>query len=385
MTCKFISRSYSSPHPQRQVVQRASIFNLHLNSLYKAQLWLCFIHFPFDHHTVPSLPIFSILPSLCLSILPPFFFPPCTEPIFFSCMPPPPISIVSISSCSSVLLDLLWFFPLSLSPSLTLSLFHSLCFHLGDSSVHAASNLSHCLSGCSVYALCDSLFLSSFLSAVLHCIPRLSSAHISISPHSRSLFLFLYLRLSHPMRSYPCCALLRSAPLFGKILYSLIFFRARAECTSATGGRGIWHSWCSRFDLPWIFFGSVWAGEEERAGKDEKRGRKLLRWELHVLVEVKASWWWWWWSRWLGLVADGCPSRVMPWDLRAFRQLELETLSHFCPPSGATLILVPGETAGHQWVNREEWTPWTSWMHHGHWTGPSENCAMQPSYHLYAC
>ncbi|XP_029685699.1 transient receptor potential cation channel subfamily M member 3 isoform X11 [Takifugu rubripes] len=32
---------------------------------------------------------------------------------------------------------------------------------------------------------------------------------------------------------------------------------------------------------------------------------------------------------------------VMPWDLYALWQLELETFSHFCPPSGATLILVP--------------------------------------------
>lgn len=59
----------------------------------------------------------------------------------------------------------------------------------------------------------------------------------------------------------------------------------------------------------------------------------------------------------VAVLVDGCPSRVMPWDLRAFRQLELETLSHFCPPSGAALILVPGKAAGHQWLHREEWAP----------------------------
>ncbi|KAK5932919.1 hypothetical protein CgunFtcFv8_004588 [Champsocephalus gunnari] len=42
------------------------------------------------------------------------------------------------------------------------------------------------------------------------------------------------------------------------------------------------------------------------------------------------------------VVFDGCPSWVMPWDLRASRQLELETLSLFCPPCGAALIQVPG-------------------------------------------
>lgn len=281
LTCEFLSRSYSPPQPQSQVAQCASIFKLHLNSLYKAQPWLRFIHFPFYHHTVPSLPIFSILLSLC--VFPSFLFfyfsflfcsPPCTEPTSFSCMAPPPISIVSISSCSSVLLDFNWFSPLSLSLSsspsfsLTLSFFHSLCFHLGDSGVHAASNLSHCLSGCSVYALCDSLFLSSLLSAVLHCIPRLSSAHISISPHSRSLF---PLPLPASLSPYALFSLLCIAALCSAVWENTLpshFFRARAECTSATGGRGIRCSWSSRFDFPWIPWICVsWRGGEGRKGR----------------------------------------------------------------------------------------------------------------------
>lgn len=56
-------------------------------------------------------------------------------------------------------------------------------------------------------------------------------------------------------------------------------------------------------------------------------------------------------------VVDGFPSMVMPWDWRAFRCLELETLSHFCPPSGAALILVPGNATRHQWLRSEEWAP----------------------------
>jgi len=59
----------------------------------------------------------------------------------------------------------------------------------------------------------------------------------------------------------------------------------------------------------------------------------------------------------VAIVVDGYPSRVMPWDLGAFRLLELEILSLFCPPSGAALILVPGKAAGHQWPHREEWAP----------------------------
>lgn len=59
----------------------------------------------------------------------------------------------------------------------------------------------------------------------------------------------------------------------------------------------------------------------------------------------------------VAVVADGCPLRVMPWDSCAFWQLELEILSCFCPPSGAALILVPGEAPGHQWQQCEEWTP----------------------------
>lgn len=57
------------------------------------------------------------------------------------------------------------------------------------------------------------------------------------------------------------------------------------------------------------------------------------------------------------LVVDGFPSMVMPWDSRAFRRSELETLSHFGPPSGAALILVPGTATGHQRLRSEEWAP----------------------------
>lgn len=57
------------------------------------------------------------------------------------------------------------------------------------------------------------------------------------------------------------------------------------------------------------------------------------------------------------VVVDGFPSMVMPWDWRAFRRSELETLSHFCPPSGAALILVPGKATRHQWLRSEDWAP----------------------------
>lgn len=134
--------------------------------------------------------------------------------------------------------------------------------------MHAASNLSHCLSGCSVYALCDSLFLSSLLSAVLHCIPRLSSAHISISPHSRSLF---PLPLPASLSPYALFSLLCIAALCSAVWENTLpshFFRARAECTSATGGRGIRCSWSSRFDFPWIPWICVsWRGGEGRKGR----------------------------------------------------------------------------------------------------------------------
>ncbi len=385
-TCKSVSRSCCSPLLQHQAVWCAFISMLCLNSLYKRECWLHFTHFPFDHHTVPHCISFLSCRSLhlalsfCLSL-----FSPCIAPLFFpmrrsSLFLFHPILKGLISACSSIALDLILFllihtFSLSLHVFLPVSL--SLSFSpLGDSSVHAASNLSHCLSGCSVYALCATLLFFP-LCAILHCPALLLSPLISISPPSLSLFfLFLYLPFFHTTHSHLCYALLRSAPFFGKILFTLAFFCARAEYTPASGGRGFRCS-CSRFDLPWTLW--ICVGQRETAWRE-----KGVSGQRAAQVRASAAWG----SKGFKVVAvlvDGCPSWVMPWDLRAFRQLELETLSYFCPPSGAVLILVPGKATGHQWLHREEWAPWTNWMHHGHSTGPSESCAMQPSCHLYAC
>lgn len=57
------------------------------------------------------------------------------------------------------------------------------------------------------------------------------------------------------------------------------------------------------------------------------------------------------------VVVDGFLSMVMPWDSCAFRRSELETLSHFGPPSGAALILVLGKATRHQWLRSEERAP----------------------------
>lgn len=119
---------------------------------------------------------------------------------------------------------------------------------------------------------------SSPLSSVLCCTAFL----VSPLPTSPSLLilvlfsLFLYLHLSHPMRSSPCCALLRSAPLFGKILYHLIFFAPELsalqllveEELDAHGAPGL---------TSLGFLGSVWAGEEERAGREGERGQKAAQ------------------------------------------------------------------------------------------------------------
>lgn len=194
-------------------------------------------------------------------------------------------------------------------------------------------------------ALLSSPLLSPMRYTAPHCTARLSSPHISISPPSLSLFfLFFYLHPSHSTRSYLCCALLRSAPLFGEIPYTLGFFRARAAYTPAPGGRGFRCSWCTRFGLPW----TLWICVGQRGGGGRESGQRAAQvrsaWRSKGFKVVAAV-----------VVVDGCPSRVMPWDLRAFRQSELETLSHFCPPSGAALILVLGKAARHQWLHREEW------------------------------
>lgn len=180
----------------------------------------------------------------------------------------------------------------------------------------------------------------------LHCTARLSSPLLT-SPSLLLLslfFIFLYLHPSHTTRSYLRCALLHSAPLFGKILYTLGFFAPELstlqllveEDSDASGAPGLAYLG---------LFGSEGEGREE-----EESGQKA--------AQVRAS------SAWgskgskvVAVVLDGFPSMVMPWDLRAFRQLELETLSHFSPPSGAALILVPGKATGQQWHHREEWAP----------------------------
>lgn len=46
------------------------------------------------------------------------------------------------------------------------------------------------------------------------------------------------------------------------------------------------------------------------------------------------------------VVVDGFPSMVMPWDSRACRRSELETLSHFCPPERGSVD--PGAGGSHQ-------------------------------------
>lgn len=139
-----------------------------------------------------------------------------------------------------VLEQLCWS-PFTLSPSLPLSLFHSpsLCSsHLGDSSMHAAANLSRCLSGCCVSLLCAPLFFQRITPrTALHSFP-----HISISPPS----FILYLHSSHTICSYLCRALLLSALLFVKI-----FFTPKPSCARR---RGFGCSLRSRFRWNWTLW-----------------------------------------------------------------------------------------------------------------------------------
>lgn len=172
--------------------------------------------------------------------------------------------MVSFAACSSVVLDLSVGLPthtLSFSISLSLSLPFSLTLsfsHLGDSSVHAASNLSRCLSGCSVYALCATL-LSSPLSyalygTALHYSSLFSSPHISISPPSFSLLsLSLPASLSHYTLLSPLCIAALCSFVWENTVHSGLF-RARAEYTPATGRRGFRCFWCSRFGLSWTLW-----------------------------------------------------------------------------------------------------------------------------------
>ena len=92
----------------------------------------------------------------------------------------------------------------SLSLSLSVSLFHSPSLHsshLGDSSMHAAANLSRCLSGCSVYVLCSPLLSSALLSSssalpcTLHCTHFLTSPSLLLS-FSTCIFPTLYALIS---------------------------------------------------------------------------------------------------------------------------------------------------------------------------------------------
>lgn len=169
------------------------------------------------------------------------------------------------------------------------------------------------------------------------------SAHISTSPPSLLLlFPFLHLHPSHTTRSHLRCALVRSAPLFGEILYTLGLFVPKLNTlleqvdSVAPGAPGL------------AFL--VRLGSEGEHREEGGCG--------HTVDQVRAS------SSWgrqgataVAEAADGFPSRAMPWDLRAFQQLELETLPHLCPLGGAALILVSGQAAGHQWLHREEWAP----------------------------
>lgn len=168
--------------------------------------------------------------------------------------------------------------PLTLSPSLSPSLPFSLTLffsHLGDSSVHAASNVSRCLSGCSVYALCATLFSSPLSYALygtaLHCTALLSSA-LLFSPlvsshlHLSSVFLlFLYL---HPSHSHTLLSLLCIAALCSFVWENTVhsgLFCVRAEYAPAFGRRGFRCSWCSRFGLYW----TLWVWRRGQGGRGE--------------------------------------------------------------------------------------------------------------------
>lgn len=159
---------------------------------------------------------------------------------------------------SSVLLDIiipsLFFFTLSLH--LSLSLFHSLCFHLGDRSVHAVSNLSLL----SAYALCATILLP--LPSVLYRTAHISSLHISFSS---SLCPSLPASLSHHRLAsllgiaVLCFAVWRKAVRSGDLFApGLSTLRLLAEeDLAALGAPG----------LPCLgFLGSVGAGEQGRTG-----------------------------------------------------------------------------------------------------------------------
>lgn len=159
-------------------------------------------------------------------------------------------------------------------------------------------------------ALLSFPLLSALRYTALHCMSLLSS-YLHFSSFSFPIF-----STCIPFTcSHCCCALLRSAPLFS-------FLTTTAEYTPSTCGRRCF--WVSRFGLRWtLWICAGWSEEEDR----ERGEGAPSSWESKGIKVV-------------AVVIDGCLSRVMPWDLRAFRQLELETLSHFCPPSGAVLILV---------------------------------------------
>lgn len=111
-------------------------------------------------------------------------------------------------------------------------------------------------------------FFSSLLCAILHCTAlhcsSLLSSHLHLSTFSFSLLsLSLPASLSHyTLLSLLCIAL---CSIVWENTVHTGFFRARAEYTPATGGRGFRCSCCSRFGLPrtlWISVG--WTGGEGR-------------------------------------------------------------------------------------------------------------------------
>lgn len=198
-------------------------------------------------------------------------------------------------------------------------------------------------------ALLSFSLLSPLRYTALHCSSLLSSSHISISFTPLSLSLPASL-LHYALVSLLCITALCSI-VWGNTVHSVFFFPLPELGT-------LWLLVEEESDVPGApglaclgLLGSVWAGEEERAGREGRGGGQRAG-------QVRASS-----ARGskgftvVSVAVDGCPSRVMPWDLRAFRLLELEILSYFCPLGGAALILVPGKAAGHQWLHREEWAP----------------------------
>lgn len=124
ITCKSVSRSYSSLLPQHQDV--SSLSSVWIHSITQSIAFTLLISLSTTIQclitSLPSLPILSILPSLCLSFHPLLLFFPLEQKQSFSLASYPHSFNCSLfiscigSECRS---------PHSLSPSLCLSLFHS--------------------------------------------------------------------------------------------------------------------------------------------------------------------------------------------------------------------------------------------------------------------